>query len=83
MIYRVSENKTRGKCLRCRFLANATMRRSRVWSLSTAARSNYRSGAHHMSAHVIWRQYQQLEGPVPVGERRKLALDVEQKDITM
>ena len=66
MISRVSENKTSGKCLRYHFLANATIRQSRAWSLPTAARSNYRSGAYHMSIHVLWQQYQQLEQPVPV-----------------
>ena len=69
MISHVSENKTSGKCFRCRFLANATIRRSRAWSSPTAAHSNYQSGAYHMSAHVIWRQYQQLKRPVQVGAK--------------
>ncbi len=69
MISRVSENKTSGKCLRCRFLANATIHRSHALSSPTVVCSNYRSGAHHMSTHVIWRQYQQLEQPVPVGAK--------------
>ncbi len=49
MISCVSENKTSGKCLWCRFLANATIRQSRAWSSPTAAHSKYRSGAHHLS----------------------------------
>ena len=69
MISCISENKSSGKCLRCHFLANATIRQSRAWSLPTAAHSIYVSGAHHMSAHEIWQQYQQLVRPVPVGEK--------------
>ena len=50
-------------------MVDATINQSHARSLPTAARSNYRSGVHDMSAHVIWQQYQQLIGPIPVGAK--------------
>ena len=50
-------------------MVDATINQSSAHSLPTAAHSNCRSGAYHMSAHVIWQQYQQLKRPVPVGAK--------------
>ena len=50
MISRVSENKTSGEFIRCRFLANETIRQSRVRSSWTAAQYHHQSSVHHMCA---------------------------------
>jgi len=52
MISRVSENKTSGEFVRCRFPAHATIRRSRARSSRTAAQYCHQSGVHHMCNHV-------------------------------
>ncbi len=53
MISRVSENKTSGEMVRCRFPADATIRQSCAWSSWTAAQYRHQGGVHHMCAHVF------------------------------
>ena len=72
MISRVSENKTSGEFVRCRFPAHATIRRSRARSSRTAAQYCHQSGVHHMCNHVMFGQYPvHWNDPFQWWERRK------------